>query len=53
MPWARRFRELGVVGKKELGELDKIDVVPREPASGAWRSCPRWPRRSSAARAHG
>jgi DNA recombination protein RmuC len=33
MPWARRFRELGVVGKKELGELEKIDVVPREPAS--------------------
>jgi DNA recombination protein RmuC len=33
MPWARRFRELGVVGKKELGELDKIDLVPREPAS--------------------
>jgi DNA recombination protein RmuC len=32
MPWARRFRELGVVGKKELGELDKIDLVPREPA---------------------
>ena len=33
MPWARRFRELGVVGKKELGELEKIDLVPREPAS--------------------
>jgi hypothetical protein len=32
MPWARRFRELGVVGKKELGELEKIDLVPREPA---------------------
>src|SRR5690242_19770106 len=33
MPWARRFRELGVVGKKELGELEKIDLVPREPAA--------------------
>jgi DNA recombination protein RmuC len=33
MPWARRFRELGVVGKKELGELEKIDLVSREPAS--------------------
>ena len=33
MPWARRFRELGVVGKKELGELEKIDLVPREPAT--------------------
>jgi DNA recombination protein RmuC len=33
MPWARRFRELGVVSKKELGELDKIDVTPREPAA--------------------
>jgi DNA recombination protein RmuC len=32
MPWARRFRELGVVGKKELGELEKIDLVPREAA---------------------
>ena len=32
MPLARRFRELGVVGKKELGELEKIDLVPREPA---------------------
>ncbi len=31
LPWARRFRELGVVGKKELGELEKIDVVPRDP----------------------
>ncbi len=35
MPWARRFRELGVVGKKELGELDKIDLVAREPAAAA------------------
>jgi DNA recombination protein RmuC len=33
MPWARRFRELGVVGKKELCELEKIDLAPREPAS--------------------
>ena len=33
MPWARRFRELGVVGKKELGELEKIDLVAREPAA--------------------
>jgi DNA recombination protein RmuC len=33
MPWARRFRELGVVGKKELGELEKIDLVPRDPAA--------------------
>jgi DNA recombination protein RmuC len=33
MPWARRFRELGVVGKKELGELEKIYLVPREPAA--------------------
>jgi DNA recombination protein RmuC len=33
MPWARRFRELGVAGKKELGELEKIDLVPREPAA--------------------
>jgi DNA recombination protein RmuC len=33
MPWARRFRELGVVGKMELGELEKIDLVPREPAA--------------------
>jgi hypothetical protein len=24
-----------VVGKKELGELEKIDLVPREPASAA------------------
>ena len=36
MPWARRFRELGVVGKKELGELEKIDLVPREPACRRW-----------------
>ena len=35
MPWARRFRELGVAGKKELGELDKIDLVAREPAAAA------------------
>jgi hypothetical protein len=33
MPWARRFRELGVIGKKELGELEKIDLVPREAAA--------------------
>ena len=35
MPLARRFRELGVVGKKELGEIDKIDLTPREAAISA------------------
>jgi len=35
MPLARRFRELGVVGKKELGEIDKIDLSPRETAISA------------------
>ena len=32
MPLARRFRELGVVGRKELADIDRIDVAPREPA---------------------
>ena len=33
MPWARRFRDLGVAGKKELGELERIDLSPREPTA--------------------
>ncbi|HLK85401.1 MAG TPA: DNA recombination protein RmuC [Candidatus Binataceae bacterium] len=33
MPWARRFRELGVAGKKEPGELERIDLNPREPSA--------------------
>jgi DNA recombination protein RmuC len=30
MPAARRFRELGVVGKDELRETETVDTVPRE-----------------------
>ena len=33
MPWARRFRDLGVAGKKEPGELERIDLNPREPSA--------------------
>ncbi len=33
MPWARRFRELGVAGRKEPGELERIDLNPREPSA--------------------
>jgi DNA recombination protein RmuC len=30
MPAARRFRELGVVGKDELRDTEPVDSVPRE-----------------------
>lgn len=33
MPLARRFRELGVVGRKEIADIDRIDIAPREPAA--------------------
>jgi DNA recombination protein RmuC len=33
MPLARRFRELGVVGRKEIVDIEKIDIAPREPAA--------------------
>jgi DNA recombination protein RmuC len=31
MPAARRFRELGVAAKQEIGELEVVDAIPRDP----------------------
>jgi hypothetical protein len=30
MPAARRFRELGVVGKDEIRDAEPVDLLPRE-----------------------